>query len=235
MADRASRQLIVNADDLGQSPGVNRGVAVAHDTGIVRSASVMVRWDAAPSAFRDAARSGLDLGLHLDLGEWAFEAGRWRAVYEVVDLQDESAVHAEVHYQADVFVQLRGTAPSHVDTHQHVHRRPGIAAAARSVADRFGVPLRDANTSARHCGAFYGQTAEGAPRPGAVSVEALVGLLADLLPGATELVCHPGLDVDLDTMYREERAVEVATLCDERVRRAIDDLGIDLCSFAMLA
>jgi len=38
-----SRILIVNADDLGLSGGVNRGIARAHDEGIVTSASAMVR------------------------------------------------------------------------------------------------------------------------------------------------------------------------------------------------
>jgi predicted glycoside hydrolase/deacetylase ChbG (UPF0249 family) len=64
-----------------------------------------------------------------------------------------------------------------------------------------------------------------------VSVDALVAILASLPIGITELGCHPGVDVDLDTMYREERAVEVATLCDERVHAAIDEYGIRLCSF----
>ena len=40
----AKRYLIVNADDFGQSPGINRGVVEAHDRGIVTSASRAVRW-----------------------------------------------------------------------------------------------------------------------------------------------------------------------------------------------
>ena len=46
----APRSLIVNADDFGQSRGVNRGVIEAHERGIVTSASLMVRWPAAESA-----------------------------------------------------------------------------------------------------------------------------------------------------------------------------------------
>jgi len=44
------RYLIVNADDFGQSQGVNRGVIAAHEHGIVTSASLMVRWPAAIEA-----------------------------------------------------------------------------------------------------------------------------------------------------------------------------------------
>ena len=42
-----TRRLIVNADDLGLSAGVNRGIVEAHARGIVTSASLMVRQPAA--------------------------------------------------------------------------------------------------------------------------------------------------------------------------------------------
>src|SRR3712207_7572277 len=78
------RYLIVNADDFGRSFGVNRGIIEAHENGIVTSASLMVRWPAAAAAAAYAKeRPGLGLGLHLDLGEWAYKAGAWPAVYEV--------------------------------------------------------------------------------------------------------------------------------------------------------
>src|SRR5206468_10377269 len=72
------RYLIVNADDLGYSHGVNRGILEAHSSGIVTSASLMVRWPATTDAVL-AARDcpGLSLGLHLDLGEWACRNGQW--------------------------------------------------------------------------------------------------------------------------------------------------------------
>src|SRR5437879_4472175 len=45
-----ARYLIVNADDFGRSPGVNRGIMSAYEHGIVTSASLMVRWPAAAEA-----------------------------------------------------------------------------------------------------------------------------------------------------------------------------------------
>ena len=38
----ARRAVIVNADDFGQSAGINRGVIEAHERGVVTSASLMV-------------------------------------------------------------------------------------------------------------------------------------------------------------------------------------------------
>ena len=56
-------------------------------------------------------------------------------------------------------------------------------------------------------------------------------LIAAVPPGITELGCHPGRAADLDTMYRDERAQEVAALCDPRVRATVWRLGVRLCSF----
>jgi len=65
------RLLIVNADDFGLSDGVNRGIVEAHERGIVTSASLMVWHDAARAAAAYArGRPQLDVGVHLDLGEW---------------------------------------------------------------------------------------------------------------------------------------------------------------------
>jgi len=46
MMTAGTRFLIVNADDFGQSPGINRGIIKAHADGIVTSVSLMVRWPA---------------------------------------------------------------------------------------------------------------------------------------------------------------------------------------------
>src|SRR5206468_2930594 len=62
----ADKLVVVNADDLGLSPGVNRGIIEAHERGIVTSASLMVRWPAAAEAAAYArSRPQLGVGLHL--------------------------------------------------------------------------------------------------------------------------------------------------------------------------
>ena len=75
------RTLVVNADDFGRSAAINRGVMRAHERGIVTSATLMVRWPAAAPAAELARASELSVGLHLDLGEWEYRDGEWRAVY----------------------------------------------------------------------------------------------------------------------------------------------------------
>lgn len=229
------RQVIVNADDFGQSPGVNAGVAAAHEAGILTSASLMVRWPAAAAAAAYArAHPRLGLGLHLDLGEWVCVAGEWTPRYEVVRWDDERAVADEVEGQYAAFRRLAGRDPTHLDSHQHVHRHDPARSACLRLADRLGVPLRHEAPAVAYCGGFYGQTADGRPYPDAITPDALAGLLRSLPAGVTELACHPGLGDDLDSAYRSERAAEVRALCDARVRAAAADVGIELVTFADL-
>jgi len=228
----ANRRLIVNADDFGQSAGVNEGVLRGHDEGIVTSASLMVRWPAAADAAQAAlARRDLSIGLHVDLGEWRLAGGLWQAVYEVAPLRDAGAVRAEVCSQLDQFRSLMGQDPSHLDSHQHVHRQEPVRTVLTEWARELGVPLRHFAPQVRYCGDFYGQDEHGAQRPNVLSADYLIGLLQTLPPGTTELACHPAAAADLSTMYGHERLVELEVLCEARVLQAAAEFGIELCSF----
>jgi|SRR5215813_1197109 len=233
----AKRYLIVNADDFGQSPGINDGVFEAHEHGIVTSASLMVRWPDALGAVAYAKEHpALSLGIHLDFGEWAYRNENWVPVYEVVPDSDIVAVAEEVTRQLESFRQLVGADPTHIDSHQHVHRDEPLRSYMVEVARRLAVPLRDYSSEVQYCGYFYGQTAEGSPLPKFISVEGLLNILWQLPPGIMELGCHPGIGDELpDTPYRSERSKEVEVLCDPQIRTAIMDMGIELCSFSSIA
>jgi chitin disaccharide deacetylase len=229
------RRLIVNADDFGQSPGVNQGVIRAHERGIVTSASLMVRWPAAVDAASYArGRPALSVGLHLDLEEWAFRHGAWTRLYGVVPVDDLTTVTAEVERQLAAFRVLLGHDPTHFDSHQNVHLREPVRTVLAGVAAASRRPLRLCSEQPAYCGAFYGQTADGAPQADRISVASLIEILGDLPAGVTELSCHPAVGCDLDTMYLHEREEETRVLCDPRVQHAIRTLGVELCSFSDL-
>jgi len=223
------RWLIVNADDFGQSPAINRGVATAFEHGIVTSASLMVRWPAS-SAAADYARQHptLSLGLHFDFGEWSYRSDEWLPVYRV-DMRD---LKGEVRHQLETFQALTGQDPTHLDSHQHVHREEPLRSVLHELASRLDVPLRDFDPRVRYDGSFYGQSNRGYPVPGAIEASSLVRLIETLPPGVTELGCHPGEpDHTFNSMYRAERAQEVQALCDPGVRERIQSAGVHLCSF----
>jgi len=232
----AAIRVVVNADDLGLSERTNDGIFLAHERGIVTSASVMVR----PAAVEDALQRAraypqLGLGLHVDLGEWAYLAGQWQTVYECADLDDLSSITAEVERQVARFCQLAGRPPTHLDSHQHVHREEPARTAVVECGRRLGVPVRHATANITYCGDFYAQTPKGLSYPEFISAAALAKILRGLGPGTYEVACHPGLDDALPTMYCQERQLEVTALVDPEVRRAVDERSIQLITFAQVA
>lgn len=238
-AGGSRRRLIVNADDLGMTAGVNRAIFAAHQQGIVTSASLLVRRAAARPAAELAARHpALSLGLHVDLGEWAYENNEWNCLYEVVVLDDAAQVAREVEQQLDEFLRLTGRSPTHLDSHQHVHLHEPAKSVLIKLSERLSVPLRHFTKHVRYSGDFYGQTGKGQPCRELITVEALVEIVSKLPLGVTELACHPGLPGSSGTgegMYVAERGIEFATLCDRRIRDSLSRHGVETCSFADLS
>ena len=153
---------------------------------------------------------------------------RWEPAYVVVDTYDPVAVGNAIAAQLAAFRDLVGRDPTHLDTHQHLHRDEPVRSAIETVAAEIGVPARELSPGIRYIGSFYGQMGTGEPHPEWISTEHLLGILEALEPGSSELGCHPGLDDDAGGAYVTERALEVATLCDPRVREALADLEIVL-------
>ena len=229
------RNLIVNADDFGLTSGVNRGIIDAHERGIVTSASLMVRYETA----RLAAEYGrthpeFSIGLHFELGEWRYSSGEWLLAYRVADAEDPAAVEAELAQQLELFHDLMGRAPTHLDSHQHVHQSEPARSLAIAAARRLGVPLRSCDDVVRYAGDFYGQTGRGDPYPEGISLEGVIGFIERLPTGWTELGCHPGYCDGLDSVYAREREEEVRVLCDGAVVEALARTGVQLGSFADL-
>jgi len=211
--------LIVNADDLGYDPEIDRGILEAHARGIVSSATAMVDTPFAAAALAAAPRS-LGLGLHVVLAPGLAPG----------------AVATEVRRQAERFQELRGAPPGHLDSHKHAHADPSLLPPFAAVARALGLPVRsiDAATRAalREAGVrtsdrFLG---DAALRPCWTRER----LLADLasLSGATglfELMAHPGYAPSwARTSFGAEREVELVALCDPEAREALGRAGLRL-------
>jgi chitin disaccharide deacetylase len=221
------RILIVNADDLGASTGVNRGVLEACREGIVTSASLMVDMPGAePFASLELEPSQLSVGLHATL---TTEEGELSVA--------RSECRSELERQLERFAALLGRGPTHLDSHHNVHLEyETLGAVFEEVAEELEVPLR-ARSAARYYADFYGQWDDGESHPELVSADALCATLErEVGPGVTELGCHPGYPGGgFESSYLLEREAEVRALCDPRVRDRLDELGIELVGFARLA
>ena len=220
--------LIVNADDFGASRGINEGVARCHQRGVVTSASLMVTGrGASEAAVLSRALPDLSVGLHWDV---------WGEDEHEFDLNDRPAVREEFQRQLDRFHALMGRLPTHVDSHRHAHRRAGLLPLFQELVEPLRVPLRG-DGRVNFVGGFYAQWEWGVTDLGKVSVGFFRHLLEEeLRPGWNEISCHPGLSSpDFRSVYGAERAVEVATLTDPALPRALRMLGIKLSSYELFA
>ena len=226
------RFLIVNADDFGHSVDVNRGIIKAHQSGILTSASLMVDLPAASEAVAySRAYPNFSLGLHVNLAQSIYRDGKWVPEYQLVPMDDSAAVADAVEQQLKRFRSMVGRNPTHIDSHQHVHKEEPVRSVLLEAACRLSVPLRFCTPGITYRGEYYGQTNKGLPLPKAITVDSMTEILRSLSPGITELGCHPGLGKNLDSIYSSEREEEVKVLCDPRIQKAIDAAGIQLRSF----
>jgi predicted glycoside hydrolase/deacetylase ChbG (UPF0249 family) len=222
--------LIVNADDFGYGEAVNRGVIELVDRGALLSAGLMVNTPGTGQAVALAAeRPQLSLGLHVNFTN---EAQR------LVEFDDAETCRSELRRQFDCFVELTGRLPTHLDSHQHVHRRRPCQPAFLELAAEHGLPLRDQPpvTFKAFKGGFYGQWEYGRSDATKVSYEALERILSrELTRGIYELAVHPGyFDPAVDYVYHRDREHELRTLADPRVPALLHALGIRLISYHQL-
>ena len=137
-----SRELIVVADDLGASPGCNRGILRAHREGIVTAASLLVGMPTSQGAACGAAQQKLPLGLHfrLSVGQpmsagprevgLADDAGFLSLPRVVLRLAAggyalEEALRSELRAQMSAFIELV-PQPDHINSHHHLHLHPAL-------------------------------------------------------------------------------------------------------------
>jgi chitin disaccharide deacetylase len=152
-----ARNLIVNADDLGWTTGVNRGVAEAHRNGIVTSASLLANGEAVAEAVELARdTNGLGVGVHLNLNDGPPVAPR-ESVPSLVNDSGEfeggpdglllkiatrglAMREVEIEWEAQISkVRNAGIEPTHLDGHKHVHMLPGLFEIALRLAKRHGI------------------------------------------------------------------------------------------------
>jgi predicted glycoside hydrolase/deacetylase ChbG (UPF0249 family) len=151
------RNLIVNADDLGWTDGVNRGIVEAHRKGLVTSATLLANGRAYDSAL-EAARQNpqLGIGVHLNLGDGrpAAPADQVPGLLNVAGELDGGTEglllriasrrlrmeEVEREWDAQIRkIRASGITPTHLDGHKHVQMLPGLFELALQLAKKHGI------------------------------------------------------------------------------------------------
>ena len=278
-----SARLIVSADDFGLTDGVCRAVLHGHRHGLVTATSLL----AVGRSFDLAARMladhpGLDAGAHLaivgedpplltarEIPTLVDRRGAFPLSYRTVVARgatgrlDPDDVRREFAAQLDRIAGA-GVAVSHLDTHQHTHLWPSVAAVLVELAlERevpgvrtprssrllpVGAPVNLLSARLRHrierAGLVTTTTYAGWDEAGAMDAGAFrraVSGLAGALPvtgGSIEINTHPGEagDPDLDRFDwgGYHWSDELAMLSDTATRALVISLGYTPGSFREL-
>ena len=245
------RRLIVNADDFGLTRGVSEGILAAHRHGIVTSTTVLVTLPVAPDLRDRLVRSGMGIGLHvnLTLGRPLTRAsslvgrdGRFvRDPRRAAGRARASDVEAEVRAQLRAFARLFGRGPTHLDTHHHVGLWPPVGPIVRGIARERGLSVRSQTETARAAARLAGlRTPDhffGESGPEAYwTLARTLGRLRGLPLGSSEFMTHPGyFDDELaSSRYGRQREQELVGVGSSGARAAAAALGIRLVDFGDL-
>jgi predicted glycoside hydrolase/deacetylase ChbG (UPF0249 family) len=156
-AQERQRRLIVNADDFGLTPGVNRAILELNAAGVLTSATLM----ATGAEFRSAAHAAfiqpsLSIGCHVVLVDGTpvlhaseipslataagfrptlsgFTRDLFRGHIRAIDIEREATAQIRR-------LQSAGITVSHLDTHKHTHIFPGALRPLLRAATACGVP-----------------------------------------------------------------------------------------------
>ena len=178
------RNLIVNADDLGWTEGVNRGIVEAHRKGLVTSTTLLANGRAFDSGI-EAARENpeLGIGVHLNLSDGPptvppdqvpsllNAAGELDGGPEslLLRIASRSLLLDEVEREWDAQIRRireAGIPPTHLDGHKHVHMLPGLFELALRLAKKHGIrAIRVAHEESSLRSAL---SAGASPNPGVV-------------------------------------------------------------------
>ena len=150
------RLLIVNADDFGISEGVNRGIVDAHERGILTSTTLMANMPAfehAVEMWREHPTLGVGVHLNLTSGNPVLppdripalvsQSGRLLPIGTVLRLLTLDRIPLD-QVQAEFAAQIEqaiaaGLAPTHLDSHHHVHMHPRLHLTVIRLAQRYGI------------------------------------------------------------------------------------------------
>ncbi|MBP2652069.1 MAG: YdjC family protein [Firmicutes bacterium] len=247
-------KLIINADDLGLTPGCNAGIVQAMTQGLISDTTLMINMEHAPAAVELLKTNGINkVGLHLNLtcgrpvlavsevptlvdGEGRFR----RKVVQAVQFMSAKEVEQELNAQVEKFLAT-GLTLTHLDSHHHAHSYPVVLDIAIKLAQRLNVPMRQTSPVVRDK-----ITAAGVLSPEwfttdfyeqGVNSTNLQNIIAAHDGGVLEIMSHPAQEDPMlfsVSSYNSWRFKELEILTSSQMRAFLQEQGIELISFLEL-
>ncbi|NXF03949.1 YDJC deacetylase, partial [Smithornis capensis] len=150
-------KLIITGDDFGYCPRRNQGIVDCFLAGAVSNVSLLVNGSAAADAAKLARRYNIPIGLHANLSEGSPVCEMLKTNSSLLNqdgffhgkmgfrtalskgLLNMSEVKQELKAQVELFRELTGHLPPHMDGHQHVHVLPEVRHVFAEVLEEYGI------------------------------------------------------------------------------------------------
>jgi len=258
-------RLIIRADDIGSTHGSNLGCIKSYQEGIVRSVEIMVPCAWFPEAVRMLNENpGLDVGVHLTFtSEW--ENVKWRPLTYAPSITDQDGFFFPMIYPNERFPEnqtLKGSswkleeieaemraqielATKHIPQVSHLSCHMGCSGWEKQVAEVFSKLAQEYNLDISPGDLGIGRfPARITGETFAERENAFIEGLKKLKAGETYLfVEHPALaGAEMEAVGHEgyytvnaDRQMVTELFTSEKVIQEIENLGIELISYAELA
>jgi predicted glycoside hydrolase/deacetylase ChbG (UPF0249 family) len=141
----SGKRLVVNADDFGFSPDVNRGIVSAHRCGILTATTLMANGEAFDDAVEHARLTPtLDVGCHLGLISGRSLLPPYAPLPASAPELLRALAARRIRVYDELAAQVRkvlaaGLRPTHLDTHKHTHLAPPVLDAVARLAEEFEI------------------------------------------------------------------------------------------------
>ncbi|XP_027762201.1 carbohydrate deacetylase [Empidonax traillii] len=150
-------KLIITGDDFGYCPRRNQGIVDCFLAGAISNVSLLVNGSAAADAAKLAKRYSIPIGLHANLSEGSPVCEVLKTNSSLLNqdgffhgkmgfrtalsrgLLNMSEVKQELKAQVELFRELTGHLPPHMDGHQHVHVLPEVRHVFAEVLEEYGI------------------------------------------------------------------------------------------------
>lgn len=254
------KQLLIRADDLGYSEGVNYGIAKAVNEGVVKSVGVMTNMTTAKHGLNLLKKENVCLGQHTNIcvgkpvtdpalipslckedGNFKSSKEYRKSKMEGVDFVNLDEVIIEIEAQYKKFIELTGQKPEYFEG--HAVASDNFFKGLEIVAAKYDLPYlempgkNDDYVMFRNTKIYCytpGNFEKYEKNPFIAIQDAVLNLHED---GCDMLVFHPGYIDDYllkNSSMTSIRAVEAEMLSDDKVKNWLEQQEINLVTYSDL-
>jgi len=220
------KRLIVSADDFGHNSTANKNILALAEHGHLDRVAVMVRGGISPDEIRRLLATGVALDVHLDIPnlavpkKGAFRRSTFFLMQYVSGKISPQNIGSDWEAQVEIFKKIFGRCPDGLNSHQHVHFFPPYFRQSLALAQKFQIPFlrfgKESILVRRGMISFIIRLMRKADKKiflaaGLDSADFLMSLdwikdpqefLRHLVPGTTEVVCHPERQSEFEIMKK---------------------------------